>query len=154
MKKLPHLKGAMQLQGQQNMCFHRSAAFVLDVPTARLCMGTFPAATPEELELEPEASREPFIHCWAEVGDSVYAPTTIEKVGGLRPIPRAYYYEINRAQDIKWIDRPTLLRISKEIGLSAHLRHGKPARRSVGGTLLDAAGIEYQISRNGGVVPA
>lgn len=154
--KMPHLKGAMKLTGfgQTKMCIHRSAAFVLDVPGAELCFGVFRAATPEEIELQPEASREPFIHAWAEFRGAVYAPTTIEAMGGLHPIDPAYYYEINGATEIRRMPRPKLLKVAKAIGLSQHLRHGKPARASVGGTLLDAMGIEYRVSPDGGLVPA
>lgn len=140
--------------GQTGMCIHRSAGFVLDVPGSELCFGVFRASTPEEIARQSNASREPFIHCWAEYHGKVYAPTTIEAVGGLRPIDPDYYYEINGATAIKRLPRPVVLRVAKEIGLSAHLRKGKPARASVGGSLLDAAGIEYRVGLEGGLVPA
>ena len=153
---MPHLDGAMKLTGvgMTGLCIHRSAAFVLDMPGSVLCFGTFRAATPEEIARDPRSSREPFIHCWAEYQGAVYAPTTIEAAGGLRAIDPALYYQVNGATNIKRLSRPDLLKIAREIGLSAHLRRGKPARVSVGGALLDAVGIEYRIGLEGGLVPA
>lgn len=157
MRKFPHLHGAMKLThtGNQGLCIHRSAGFVLDTPGSELCFGVFRAATPEERNQDRNASLEPFIHCWAEFRGEVYAPTTIERMGGkLVPYNRAAYYEVNGATSIKRLARPDLLRISREIGLSAHLRLGRPTRggASVGATLLDAVKMSYRISQTGGLI--
>lgn len=158
MKRLPHLLGAMRLRNEHNqgLCIHRSAGFVLDTPGSNLFFGVFRAASPEEREDDPHASPEPFIHCWAEYQGAVYAPTTIERMGGkLVPYDRVEYYAVNGITNIHSISRPKLLRISAEIGLSAHLRLGRPTRNqvSVGGTLLDAAGMPYRVNSKGGVLP-
>lgn len=158
-KRYPHLEGAMRLTSESNqgLCIHRSAGFVLDTPGARLCFGVFRAATSEERQSDPNASLEPFIHCWAEHRGMVYAPTTIERMGGkLVPYRRDDYYDVNGITNIRCLARPDLLRLAREIGLSAHLRLGKPTRNgaSVGGTLLGAVKMPYRISPSGGLIPA
>lgn len=158
-KNFPHLTGAILMEGRAGtgLCIHRAAAFVLDRPGADLCFGIFPAATEEEKAAIPNASDVSFIHAWAELSGMVYAPTTIERTGGvLAPMRREGYYSINRVIRVKRLSRRQLLQISGQIGLSAHLRHGKPTRggASVGGTLLDAAGVAWRETEDGGLVPA
>lgn len=157
-KSMPHLWGAMHMIGYagNGLCIHRAAGFVLDTPGAELCFGTFRAASPEELAVDPRGSTEPFIHAWAELEGYAYAPTTIEAMGRLVPIDRDYYYRINGARDIRRLSRKDVLRISGEIGLSAHLRHDKPTRNgaSVGQTLMDAAGVRHAVTADGGIIPA
>lgn len=73
-----HLSCAMALEANGlGTCFHRAAAFVLDVPGAKLCLGTFSEATEEEAGANPSASRHDFIHAWAEVSGCVFAPSML-----------------------------------------------------------------------------
>ncbi len=90
-----------------------------------------------------------------EQGGTVYSPTQIEREGGLIPWPKAVYYETNGIIEAHTIMRPALLKISEEIGLSAHLRLGRPLKTSASFVfgLLDAAGLPYAIARDGGLVP-
>jgi hypothetical protein len=155
-RKFPHLNGAMLMVGIEGtgLCIHRAAGFVLDTPGSELCFGTFDPATDEARAKNPLLADEPFIHAWAEHNGLVYAPTTIEKAGNkLVPMGRDYYYGMNGARDIKRLSRRQLLTISGEINLSAHLRKGVPAKKSVGATLLDAAGVEWMDSPTGGLIP-
>jgi hypothetical protein len=149
----------MSVQGTSGtgVCFHRSAALVLDLPGSELCIGTFRGATDEELKLNPKASTEPFLHAWVEHNGLVYAPTTIEANNNtLRPYTKAEYYEVHDAKDIHRLSRRDLISLSGKIGLSQHLLHGKPTKNdaSVGGSILDAAGVEWKDSATGGVIPA
>jgi hypothetical protein len=150
-KKMPHLRGAKKLVGHpgQKLCVHESAAFVLDVPGAVLCIGTFRASTPEEIAATPNASPVPFIHAWAEWGGLVWSPTA------MRTCSPDAYYAANGARDIKRLPRPVLLKIAREIDLSRHLRLGYPTRdnASVSGALLQAAGVPYRIE-NHAILPA
>lgn len=156
--ELRHLRGAVaNLVGSSGggTCFFRSAALVLDVPGAELCFGVLAGATDEERVADLEASPTPFIHSWVERGATVYSPTQIEREGELIPWPKAFYYETNGITDAHTITRPALLKISGEIGLSAHLRLGRPLKTSASFVfgLLDAAGLPYAIARDGGLVP-
>jgi hypothetical protein len=157
-RKMPNLTGALKRRGPHGMCIHRAAGFVLDVPGSELCFGTFRAATPEEAAaLGPSASLVPFIHAWAEWQGWVIAPTTIERTGGrLVPMEPGGYYRANGARDIYRLTRPKLLQVAREIGLSRHLRLGLPTKGevSVGSTLMDAAGVPYTLTPDGGIVPA
>lgn len=154
---LPHMVGAMTMEGAPGMslCVHRAAGFVLDTPGAVLCFGTFRAATDEEAATIPNASREPFIHAWAEWRGLVYAPTTIEATGGLHPMNREGYYAVNGATDIVRMPRPALLKVAKQIGLQRHLLKHVPTKGgvSVGQTILAAAGVKFRVTPEGGLVP-
>jgi hypothetical protein len=157
--KLAHLRGALDFgaPGGKGTCFLRAAGFVLDMPGAVLCLGTVRAATEAERATIPNASPVPFIHCWAEFGDMVFAPTTIEQMGfRLRPMDRAGYYAINGVRDVVRMTRRALLHLSGEIGLSAHLRHGCPVRGDVTASeaIVIASGIAYRVGELGSVLPA
>lgn len=155
---LRHLDGTVaNLVGNTGlgMCFFRSAALVLDVPGAELCFGVLAGATEEELAANPAASTTPFIHAWVERGETVISPTQIEREGGLTPWLKAVYYETNGVTEVRAISRPALLKLSGEIGLSAHLRLGRALKTdaSFAFTLLDMAGMPYAIAGDGGIVP-
>lgn len=147
--KLRHFNGAKRLSGQlgHNLCVHISAGFVLDVPGSVLCFGTFQAATPAEIAANPDASPVPFIHAWAEFGGLVYSGTAMMTCEPGR------YYAINGATDIKRLSRVDLLKVSREIGLSRHLRLHVPALQSVGASLLNAAGKAFVTGANGELLP-
>jgi hypothetical protein len=155
-KKLPHMNGAkkMTAPGEMNLCVHVSAGFVLDVPGSELVFGTFRAATDEEaldilLAHGKQASREPMIHAWAEWQGKVWSPTT------MRVFPREMYYELNGASDIKKLSRPALLKLSREFGLSRHLRLHVPHKCPVSfaSTLCEAAGKAFRDDPTGALLP-
>lgn len=158
--KLPHLNAAITKVAYPNpskgMCFHRSVGFVLDVPPAKLCVGTFRGANEEELLTVANASPVPFIHCWAEIGDKVYAPTTIEAQGGrLMPFNRTEYYTKNGTRDVYRLSRQELRQLSETYGLARHLLYDEPVRGDVGFAIviLDALGVSHTTSADGGIVP-
>jgi hypothetical protein len=128
---------------------------VLDIPIAKLAVGTFRGATPEELEQYPNYSPVPFIHCWVEIGNSVYAPTTVETLGRLTPFNRAEYYNLNKAKDVRYMSRATLLRLSREHGLAQHLLDFSPLKGSskFASVILDELGVSYALNERGGLVP-
>lgn len=149
--------GIQGAPGAAGACFHRSAALVLDLPGSELVMGTFRAGTEEERAQNPEASDEPFIHCWVEHQGVVYAPTTIEANGNkLLPIIRDHYYEVNGAKDIFRMSRKDLITLSGRVGISQHLLRDKPLKdgASFAGSIMDAAGLKWKDSKTGGVIPA
>ena len=154
---MPHLSSAVAFESNGlGACFYRAAAFVLDAPGADLCLGTFAGGTEEELRANPSGSRHDFIHAWVEARGDVYAPSMLSKSNDfMGPIPRDRYYEANGARDIKRLTRSEVLRLSGEIGLSAHLRRHKPLKggKRVAEVLLEAAGVNYMV-KDGGVLPA
>jgi len=153
--ELPLLARVIANDPQGCLCFHRSAAFVFEVPGAILMLGTIsPADRSERL---PTDSAVPFIHAWAEFRGKVYAPTTIERMGGqLIGQSRAGYYAVNGIHDTRSISRAELLRLDRRLGLKAALRRGGLCRggASFGGSLLDAVGLAWKESSDGGVIPA
>jgi len=153
---LPPLKilsKAIELEGLWGLCIHRSAAFVFDVPAAVLCFGTFkehPNPT------RPEHSPVSFIHAWAEYRGLAYAPTTIEMTDGrLHAMNREGYYAVNEARDIHRLARAELMKLDKRFGLKRALRANVACRdgASFGAVLLDASGVPWTESPQGGVVP-
>lgn len=155
--RLPPLKllqKALELKGSQGLCFHRSAAFVFDVPGSTMMFGTFEAPPPDQRL--PGDSDVPFIHAWAEWRGFVYAPTTIERLGGLCPINLVGYYAVNGIHDVRTLTRPQLLALDRQLALKRALRLNLPCRggASFGGSLLDAAGVRWQPATGGGVIPA
>jgi hypothetical protein len=150
---LKTLSKAMLLEGPRAMCFHRSAAFVFDVPGSVLRIGTFqPYDNPAAHE-----SLVPFIHCWAEFKGYAYAPTTIgPRTGGkLLAMAPDHYYSINGATDVRELTRPELLRLDRRYGLKSHLLRFKPLKEGAkfGGVLCDAAGVPFEVTKEGGMVP-
>jgi hypothetical protein len=154
-KKYPHLFGVLELEGMPGlgMCIHRAAAFVLDVPGSEMIIAVCPAGTEEERKINPLVSREPFIHAWAEFKDGVFAPTHLKR-GGVALVPKPVYYHFQNPSKIYRISRPEVLKLSGQIGLSAHLRKATPAKASVGETFLNHSGIRWSLSADGGLIPA
>ena len=151
------LRKAMQLEGERGMCMHRSAALVFDVPAAVLMFGTFRPQEPEERKHFANESAVPFIHCWVEYKGVVFAPTTIEAAGmRLIPMDREGYLRANGARDLHSLSRPALLKLDRQYGLKRVLRTGERCKcgASFGAILLDAAGVPWTLSEDGGVVPS
>jgi hypothetical protein len=157
--QLPHLSAALAFRGRggSGSCTLRSYALALDLRLAVITFGTFRAATDDEAaQIGPRASREPFIHCWVEVGDKVLAPTTIERTGGvLVPMGRESYYDVNGARDIRPVPRDAFEAIARRYRLSAALRHGSARAGSgdIAGALLEAAGVRYRLGEHRALLP-
>lgn len=154
---LRHLRGAIAFEaGQGATCMHRAAALALDLPRAEIYFGTFRPASPEEVASNPRASPEPFIHAWVEWEGRVFAPTLVEKLGGLHPINRQHYYETNSPRDVHKLPRAEFDKIARRFRLSAAFRHLK-ARAGHGeyvDAMLTAAGVKWKESERGTILPA
>jgi hypothetical protein len=157
LNKLPHLRSCYEIypseQGQ-GLCFHRSVALVMDMPTAILTIATNRAATDEERAIMPEASPTPFLHAWVEQGDGLLAPTTIERFGGLVWLPREAYYVMNGASNIHRFTRKRVMEFARANGISAHLRLGRPdkCKKPFAAALLEHLGVPHR--DDNGVLPA
>lgn len=127
---LDHLKGCIERLETDNgkgLCFHRSMALLMDFKEGELVVGTTRAATKEELRTMPNASKVPFIHCWVEIGDAVFAPTTVERTGGkLVSFRRESYYEMNGSKVLGRLGYEDLMEVAQNTGLVGHLRYGLP----------------------------
>jgi len=146
-------------RGTNNLCVQWSVALALDVKIGHVTFGTLRAANDAEAEVIENASREPFIHCWVEVGEAtVLAPTTIKRTGGvLVPMLRSSYYEINAAKDVKRVARADFERIVRKHGVVSALRHLSPRFGSgkIVEDLLNAAGVRWRIAgENRSLLPA
>lgn len=138
-------------------CIQRSVAVVLDLPDCVMTFGTLRGATDEEVEqLGPNSSRVPFIHAWVERGSVVYAPTTIERAHGvLVAFDRTDYHLRNGVKDVRPVPPAAFEEIAERFGLREALRRQKPrfGKADIGDALLAAAGVEYQLSENGALLP-
>lgn len=155
-KKMPHLEAAFNLIGPRGPCFFRAVAFVLDVPQAKLMIGTFRAGTEEEQAACTLVSREPFIHAWCEVGEQVYSPTAYENCNRqLVPFDKADYYSQNQARDIVCMDRARLLRLSRKYGLGKYIMYLAPLEGNLkfASVILDELGVKHRMSKDNGLLP-
>jgi hypothetical protein len=158
-KHYPHLWRVLMDFNADNpakgACFHRGVALTLDMPLAKLCIGTLREATDEEQRTIKGASTEPFIHCWVEVRETVYAPTTIEAAGELVAWPKDEYYSKNGVRDVTRASRRTILQLSKKHAWSSHMLRDKPHKLAapLGGVLLIELGIRHKVNGGGGIIP-
>jgi len=150
--ELRYLKAALAFTGRagSGSCVQRSVALALDLPgRAVVTFGTLRAATPEEaVQIGPSASRVPFIHCWIEVGETLLAPTTLERTDGyLLPMDRAAYYELHAVRDVCPVPRLAFAAITRRFRLAAALKHGSPrfGDGAITTALLEAAGVRYVV---------
>jgi hypothetical protein len=155
-KKMTHLEAAFNLIGPRGPCFFRAVAFVLDVPIARLMVGTFRGGTPEEQAACTEVSKEPFIHAWCEVGDKIYAPTAYEACDRqLVGFDKSDYYERNQAKDVVSMSRPQLLALSRKYGLGKYILYLTPLEGNLkfASVILDELGVKHRLSKDNGLLP-
>lgn len=156
---MPHLYGCVTRLGGlfgKGLCFHRSIALLYDWKDSELVVGKFRAATPEEQKTTPNASKVPFIHCWAERNGEVYAPSTIEAQGGLlRPMNREGYYKLNGAEVWGRMDIKALRKAAAGTGLASHVRYGTSllAGEAASNIILKALNIPYGITKFRSIVP-
>lgn len=152
---LPFLSAAMKLRGPRGMCFHRSVALCLDLPDSSIVVGTLRAATTEERAANPEWSAVPFIHAWVEFQDKLMAPSSIENQGGLVYSRPPQFYEVSGATNIRRLDRQAMVERVVDRHINRELLFGIrcPAPGYLVSRLLDAVGIKYLISPEGGVLP-
>lgn len=151
-EELRHLYAALDFTGRggSGSCVQRSVALALDLQgRGVVTFGTLRAATDEEIErIGPNASRVPFIHCWVEVGETLLAPSTLERTDGyLVPMARAAYYELNAVRDVGRVPRAAFETIARRFRVRAALRHGSArfGDGAITSALLDAAGVRYVV---------
>lgn len=154
-KDLPVLSAAMKLRGPRGMCFHRAVALCMDLPGSSVVVGTHRAATPEEQVGHPERSTVPFIHAWVEFQDKLMAPTTIEQMGGLVFMRPDNYYQVNGTRDIRRLPRSGVANHVADKYVMRELLHGihPGVPGYMIGRLLDAVGVKYLVTPQGGVIP-
>jgi hypothetical protein len=152
--KLVHLRHALRLTGPRGMCFHRAVAMVMDLVDAKLCIGTFRAASPEEREANPEFSDVPFIHAWVEWRGKAFAPSAIERTGGLVAMPIDGYRDVNEARDVVEVPRAVVMKLARRYGYARHFKLQEPLKEGArfGGSLLDGVGYPHDVTEDGGVV--
>jgi hypothetical protein len=157
---LTHLASALTFKsrtGNTGTCVQRAAALMLDLRNATLMFGVVRAATPEELEKNPDASPVPFIHAWVEWRGDVYSPSSIEKFKGeLLPLPKDVYYRANAVSRTWPLEPKAFQAVAKRFGLSAAFRHGKDRAGdgAVTDALLKAAGVKWKLSERRTLLPA
>lgn len=154
--RMKHLEGAINMIGLRGMCFHRSVAFVLDVPQAILVVATIPAATPEQRAENPEFSDVDFIHAWPQACGLVFPPSWMTPEGTMKAVSTSEYYKENNPYNFHYMKRATLKKLSKEYGFTRHFSHFTPLKdnASFGGIILNTLGIPYEVSEDGGVIPS
>lgn len=149
--RLPHLTGAMnnlRPHPGQGLCFHWSAALVLDWPGSTLMIGDLETVAPARM-----------IHAWVEHKGSYFVPTTVAAMKGLYPISPKEYATINDIREVKRLPYRDLAPLMRKIGFPAHALKGRELRRQkmdgkpFGKFILDAAGMPHTVDEAGGVIP-
>jgi hypothetical protein len=162
---LPHFTAAVDLdppdgQPARGLCFHRTVGFVLDTPVAKLCVGTFRAATEEEIAFGAQhgmdVSPEPFIHCWPEAGEIAFMLAAANRRNRvINRIDRTQYYEQNGTTNVVRLSRKQLLDLSSRYGLAQNILYRQPlvGDAKFAEVILDFLGVGYRISDRGGLIP-
>jgi len=140
--RLPSLEAAMVVLQPttpgKGMCFHWSAAIMLDVELSgvELCIAIL---------------HGDLIHAWVEYQGHVFAPTLIERMGSLHPIPVPLYYRENRVRNVKRLTREQVISIPN---ITEHLTTGVPLGegRALGDELMNMAGIKWKTTPAGTAV--
>jgi len=159
-RRLPHLWAVLHFAsktGAGGLCFHRSTALCMDVPSLRLVIGTHRAATEEEIGLNPLSSPVPFLHCWTEHKGRVLSPSSYEAADSrLISWPIETYYAANGTHDTRAIPRALLMAIARKHGWKRHFLKNDPPSLPIGLPLqlLDAIKFPYRINARGGLLPA
>ena len=154
---LRHLESIMD-SGSPNQakgaCFFRAIALVLDLGGSELCIATLPGVTEKEFRADPRKSPTPFIHSWVEWTGKVIAPTDLERndyVLGWHD--RTDYYDLNEVGCVKRMDRGLVVKLAAENGWDRHFLKRDPLVRPIVPVLLAAAGVSFEESARGGIVP-
>jgi hypothetical protein len=156
---LSNLEQAMSLASPSGngLCFHWSAALCLDIPGSIMVIGILKPLGEREiaagLALPDDASNVPFYHAWVEYKGQVLAPTLIEAMGGLRPINKTWYYNINGCHNMRRISRRDLLQLIKSNNeLKDEILFGAENGKLVD-NLMKLAKLPYKLSDRRGVIP-
>lgn len=147
----------MQSATGQNTCVQRAAALMLDMPAdAALVFGVVRAGTAAEQAKDPRASPVPFVHAWVEYDGQLYAPTLVEKLNGLHPIPVDVYYRANGVTRTWRLENAGFMQVARRWKLAASLKHGsrRAGRGVVADAFLQAAGVQYVLSSRNTILPA
>lgn len=156
--RLRHLEGAMDFvppDGAGGSCIYRSAALVIDLQGAELCIGILQGATKEAHLADPRRSPTPFIHCWVERGDDLIEPADLELHDyELVTYDRDHYYKAKSVRYVRRLLRKQVRRLAAENGWSRHLLTGEaPSGEPIMTTLLAEAGVAYEIGPRRSFVP-
>lgn len=127
----------------QGLCFHHSAALVLDLPGSDLVIGNV------------HGGGERMMHAWVEHIGMVYAPSLARILGRAGPIVPTHYYEANDARDVSRLPHSEVATLMRSIGYQAFLRADLPMRgRPLPAVILDAAGCQWEDDSCGGIIPS
>ena len=155
----PTLRATVELlepDHDNGLCFHRSAALCYDMAGSMVVIGIF---NPDVEAVKAEGGTtdgQPFYHCWVEFKGCVFAPTTLERLGGLQPMHRLGYYNINGVSLTRRIPRRKLLEIfAKNPELLNQLKFGiQPGKEGfLVDKLMKAARLDFTLTPTNGVIP-
>jgi len=158
--ELRYLNASMDYEGSApggQLCIQWSAALALDLRAGVLTFGTLRACNDAEREqFGPGAASAPFIHAWVEVGEALYSPTSVKRIGLLAPMNRHDYYALNGATDVRPLQRREFEAVARRHRLAAALKHGSPraVHRDLVTDLLRAAGVRWVLSPQRGLLAA
>lgn len=144
LRLLRHLKATLTIFNLTGNCFQQSVAMVMDVPTAKLKIGT--VKTDHRL-----------LHAWVEDRGIFYDPSRFAKDGGLKPLNAATFIEGGSISDIHTVSRKWVLDFAKRGSLSRWMLTEDDTYHTLGKimghALLDELGIPYVVDDEGFLLP-
>lgn len=145
LNRLRHLHATLTNFNLLGNCFQQAVAMVMDVPTAKLKIGT--AKTEHE-----------FLHAWVEDRGVFYDPSRFAKDGDLAPFDPACFIENWSIRDIHTVSRKWVLDFAKRGSLSKWILTEDETYHTLGKimghALLDEIGISYRVDDEGFLFPS
>lgn len=146
LRKLRHLKATIENftpSGRGN-CVQQSVAMVMDVPTAKLVIGTL-------------FSDHSYLHAWVQDRGVFYDPSCFVRDGGLIPYEKEPYIARARASDLHIVNRKWVLDFAKRGALSPWMLRKDNTYHTLGNimghVLLDELGVPYRVDQQGYLLP-
>lgn len=126
-------------------CFQRSVAMVMDVPTAKLKIGTV-------------TSDHRYLHAWVGDRGVFYDPSRFEEDGRLNPFDPGHYIVSESVSDIHTVDRKWVLDFARRGSLSRWMLGDPDTYHTLGGimgeVLLKQRGIPFRVDNKRCLFPS
>jgi hypothetical protein len=134
--------------GPYGNCFQRAVALVMDVPTAKLVVGT----------CEDRQDKHLYLHCWVENRGIYLDPSKFEEHGNqIKPIQKDAFVAVLGARDIHVIDRKWVIDFARSGNLKDWILKRDDTYHTLGGVmgevLMERRGIPYRVDEHGALLP-
>lgn len=147
---LPHLRAVLKRfapHGRGN-CMQQSVAMVMDLPTAKLVVGT----------AFDDPDGEGYMHAWVQDRGRFFDPSLYVEEGTLRPHRVHAYLDERKACEVRLVSRRVVMDFARAGRLSRWMRHDRYPDHALPGVmgevLLDRLAIPYSLGPQRQLWPA